>query len=150
MAGSGFEVDLMEMESALRTVDGLISDNFGAGGGSSGWDGAAGQSPQPLSRLPFQNGAASDIQQTDSAEQLRCGTEAQGESATFYGLDFQEAATLDDAHGTLLDSLLALRTSIEQGIETLRRNLQATHQTYSATEENINLRVAGVAPMAIA
>ena len=160
---SSFRADLAEMESALLTVGGLISDNFGEpGGGTSSGSGsgpgsgpngaadeAAGGTPaqalRPLSQLPFQHGAASDLRQVGSAAlEHSAEAEADGGAGTFYGLDFQEAAALDRAHGTVLESLLTLRASIEKGIQTLRQNLRTTHQMYSSAEEQISLTVANL------
>lgn len=136
MAGSSFETDLIEMESALLSINGLVSDNFG-------------ETSAGLSQMPFQNGAASDIQQADIAGQIKRAEESDGGNATFYGQSFLEADTLNQAHGTLLESLLQLRASVEQGIQTLQQNLQATHQTYTGAEQDINLKMSTIAPMAL-
>ena len=136
MAGSSFETDLVEMESALLSINGLVSDNFGGTGAG-------------LSQMPFQDGAASDIQQADIAGQIKRAEEADGGNTTFYGQNFLEADTLNQAHGTLLESLLELRTSVEQGIQTLQQNLQETHQTYTGAEQDINLKMSTIAPMAL-
>ena len=139
---SSFRTDLSEMESALRMVGGLIAENFG--------DPARAPAPQPLSRLPFQRGAASNLRQSGSAALERSAeTEADDGAGTFYGLDFQEAAALDYAHGTLLESLLKLRSSIEQGIQALRQNLRTTHQMYCAAEDQIKLTVTNLVPAAV-
>jgi hypothetical protein len=144
MAGSSFETDLVEMEAALLTIDNLISDNFGDTTGI-----AAADAQKPLSPSPFQNGAASDVQQAALPGQLKRAAEADGGNTTFYGQNFEEAYTLNNAHGTLLNSLLELRASVEQGIQTLQQNLQATHKTYSATEQQIDLNVKTISPLKV-
>src|SRR5580700_4898119 len=113
MAGSSFEADLTEMEAALLTINNLISDNFG-------------NTSADLNQTPFQNGAASDVQQTAMAGQMKRVAEQDGGNTTFYG-QFTEAVDLNSAHGQLLESLLELRSSVEQGIQTLQANLKATH-----------------------
>lgn len=133
MAGSSFEADLTEMEAALLTINNLISDNFG-------------NTSADLNQTPFQNGAASDVQQTAMAGQMKRVAEQDGGNTTFYG-QFTEAVDLNSAHGQLLESLLELRSSVEQGIQTLQANLKATHSTYSTTETQIGLNVNKISAM---
>lgn len=133
MAGSSFQADLTEMEAALLTINNLISDNFGNTGAD-------------LNQTPFQNGAASDIQQSALAGQLKRAEEMDGGNTSFYG-QFNEAGSLNTAHGQLLESLLELRASVEAGIQTLQTNLKATHSTYSNTETQIGINVSKISPM---
>lgn len=135
MAGSSFEADLTEMEAALLTINNLISDNFS-------------NTSADLNRTPFQNGAASDVQQSAITGPLRRVAEMDGGNTTFYG-QFDEADTLNNAHGRLLESLLQLRSSVEQGIQALQANLKATHTSYSGTEAQIGLNVSKISAMKV-
>ncbi|HEV2633735.1 MAG TPA: hypothetical protein VGX23_01225 [Actinocrinis sp.] len=135
MAGSSFQTDLTEMEAALLTINNLITDNFG--------DTAA-----DLNQTPFQNGAASDIQQSALAGQIKRAEEADGGDSSFYG-QFTEAGNLNTAHGQLLETLLELRATVEAGIQTLQTNLKATHTTYSSTETQIGINVSKISPMKV-
>jgi hypothetical protein len=135
MAGSSFETDLTEMEAALLTINNLISDNFS-------------NTSADLNQTPFQNGAASDVQQSAIAGPLRRVAEMDGGNDSFYG-QFDEATTLNSAHGQLLESLLQLRSSVEQGIQTLQANLKATHTSYSSTETQIGLNVSKISAMKV-
>lgn len=133
MAGSSFQADLTEMEAALLTINNLISDNFGS-------------TSTDLNQTPFQNGAASDVQQSALAGQLKRAEEMDGGNQSYYG-QFTEANDLNSAHGQLLESLLQLRASVEEGIQTLQTNLKATHSTYSNTETQIGINVSKISPM---
>jgi hypothetical protein len=133
MAGSSFQADLTEMEAALLTINNLISDNFGS-------------TSTDLNRTPFQNGAASDIQQSALTGPAKRAEEMDGGNESYYG-QFAEAGDLNSAHGQLLESLLELRASVEAGIQTLQTNLKATHTTYSNTEAQIGINVSKISPM---